>query len=182
MIIVFDAFCTTIKPSSRYRGYRHLTGDGVRRPFLTRNVPVDIFAQEMGKEHLLPLIRWELEQEIAEFQLFDDVREVLRNLRREGHKIGICSNLSFEYGAAVRSLLYQADEHIFSYEVGAAKPDPLIYREVCSRFGALPRQVLFVGDGRRADFSGPQAFGMRARLIDRAAGQTLAEVLHGLDI
>ncbi len=179
MIVVFDAFCTLVRPSGRLRAYRHLTEvSNGRLPFLTRNVEIDVFARELGKEHLLPLIRRELEEEIAGFQLFDDVAEVMRKLRGKGLKIGICSNLAFEYGPAIRALLDQADEHVFSFEVGAAKPDPQIYQEVCSRFGVQPRQILFIGDGRRADLAGPQAFGMQARLIDRNAGQTLVRVLR----
>jgi HAD superfamily hydrolase (TIGR01509 family) len=183
MIIVFDAFCTLVKPSGRKRAYRHLAGDSSDRlPFLTRNVPIDVFARELGKEHLLPMIRWELEKEIAAFELYDDVGEVLQKLRAKSLKVGVCSNLAFEYGPAVRALLNQADEHVFSFEVGAAKPDPLIYQEVCMRFGVAPRQIIFIGDGRRADLAGPQAFGMQARLIDRSVGQTLGEVLRGCDL
>mgnify|MGYP003404208757 CR=1 FL=1 len=39
------------------------------------------------------------------------------------------------------------------------------------------RKLLFIGDSKRADFEGPLAFGMCARLIDREAGENLEIVL-----
>lgn len=74
-------------------------------------------------------------------------------------------------------MLPTLDAHILSYEVGVAKPDPAIYAAVCDALGCRPRDVLFIGDSRRADFEGPQNYGMHARLIDRRGGQTLDDLL-----
>ena len=67
-----------------------------------------------------------------------------------------------------------------SYEVGAAKPDPAIYRAACDALGSRPRDVLFIGDSKRCDLHGPQAFGMQARWLDRKGGQTLPDCLEGI--
>ena len=72
------------------------------------------------------------------------------------------------------------DGYLLSYEVGAAKPNPVIYQAVCEALGSRPRDVLFIGDSKRCDVQGPQSFGMKARLLDRAGGETLIEALEGV--
>lgn len=177
--VVFDAFGTLITYAGhRINPYRHLFGAGAARlPFLTRNAGIEAFAEDLGLAHLIPVMRRELTQEIAALRLFDDVETTLRSLRAQGRKIAICSNLAAEYGPSVRRLLPVAEAYIFSYELGVKKPEPAIYEAVCTRVGCKPRDVLFIGDSKRADFEGPRSFGMQARLIDRKAGQTLAAVL-----
>lgn len=190
-IVVFDAFGTLISYAGRRTNpYRHLMGQigtrthrdasSVRRrpPFLTKNVPVDVFAEECGLASTTAMIRRELEVELSALQLFGDVAPTLQALRTSGIRIGICSNLAAEYGSAVRRLLPDMDAYVLSYEVGACKPDPAIYRAVCVALSCEPGEVLFVGDSRRSDVDGPRAYGMQARLINRKVGETLPDVLQ----
>lgn len=185
--IAFDAFGTLIQYGARrINPYLRLVGDtstnekGGRLPFLTRNVPVEVFAEELGVGHLTHVIRRELEDELASLQLYPEVELTLRRLRATGKRIAVCSNLAYEYGPAVRRLLPSLDAHVLSFEVGAAKPEPAIYEAVCSALGKRPRDVLFVGDSKRCDFDGPQAFGMQARWLDRRGGQSLVDALKGV--
>lgn len=180
--VVFDVFGTLISyPGQRINPYRHLYyGAEKRLPFLTRDVDVNTFAEELGLAHLIPVIRRELAEELSALRLFDDVEVTLRKLRARGMKIGVCSNLAAEYGHTVRTMLPGLDAFIFSYEVGAKKPDPKIYEEVCHQMGCRPREVLFIGDSKRADFEGPMAFGMHAQLLDRKGGQSLSDALKFL--
>ena len=183
--VCFDAFGTLIRyGGQRINPYRHLLNVGPDRqterlPFLTRNVGVDVFAEELGLLHLLPVIRQELDTEIAGLQLFPEVRLALRTIRAAGKGIAVCSNLAQEYGQVVRQLLPDLDGYILSYEAGVAKPDPAIYGAVCEVLGSHPRDVLFIGDSKRCDFHGPQAFGMQARWLDRRGDQTLMDALVG---
>lgn len=184
--IAFDAFGTLIGYGGRrINPYLRLVdaapGEKVARlPFLTRNVPVDVFADELGRAHLLPVIRHELAEEVAGFRLFDEVVVTLRKLRTAGRRIAVCSNLAYEYGAVVHLLLPDLDAYLFSYELGAPKPDPAIYAATCTALGCKPREVLFIGDSRRCDFEGPRAFGMSARWLDRRSGLTLLDALQGV--
>ncbi len=184
--VCFDAFGTLVRYNGqRVNPYRRLVTvepgeQAFRLPFLTRNVPVDVFAEELGLSHLVPVIRRELNTEIAGLQLFSEVELALRKLRAAGKRVAVCSNLAHEYGQIVRQLLPSLDCYVLSYEVGMAKPDPAIYAAVCESLGSRPRDVLFVGDSKRCDLHGPQAFGMQARWLDRHGGQTLMDVLKGV--
>lgn len=181
--VCFDVFGTLLGYNGRrINPYRRLVqaepGQKAQRlPFLTRDVGVDVFAEELGLSHLLPIIRHELAVELAGVQLFPEVAQVLRQLRAAGKRLAVCSNLAQEYGQVVRQLLPGLDAYVLSYEVGAAKPDPVIYSVVCETVGCRPRNVMFIGDSKRCDLRGPQAFGMQARWLDRSAGHTLLDAV-----
>ena len=145
-------------------------------PLLTRNVPIDVFLDELNMAHLALTLREELNLEVSSFQLFQGVDQTLPHLKELGLRVGLCSNLAYEYGSTVRKLLPGLDSYVFSYEVGVTKPNPLIYEKVCETLGVSPEDVLFVGDSKRCDFDGPKAFGMQALLLDKTSGQTLTEI------
>ena len=102
---------------------------------------------------------------------------MFKKLRSQGKKIAVCSNLAYEYGKAARELLPDVDATVFSYEVGASKPDPAIYADVCERLKVRPEQVFFIGDSPRCDECGPRQFGMRSALVKRWDGETLWDAL-----
>lgn len=84
-------------------------------------------------------------------------------LRAKGLHLAICSNLTSSYGLAVRRALPDPpDVEVFSYEVGAIKPEPEIYTHVLGQLSLDPDRVLFVGNTARADIEGPRAAGIRA--------------------
>ena len=129
------------------------------------------------------LAQWErdLRIELDTIKLYPDSLPVIEALRRQGFRIGLCSNLAAPYGGQIRALLPPSlNAYALSYEVGAVKPDPAIYAYLLDQLQCAAGDVIFVGDTPSADVDGPIAFGMSARLIDRKAGQTLTDVLHGL--
>ncbi len=107
----FDVFGTLIHYNGRrLNPYRRLIQvrheeQAERLPFLTRNAGVAVFAEELRLSHMLPVIRRELDEEIAGLQLFNEVELVLRTLRSAGQRLAVCSNLAAEYGPVVRQLL-----------------------------------------------------------------------------
>jgi HAD superfamily hydrolase (TIGR01509 family) len=184
--VCFDAFGTLIRNSGRrVNPYRRLVQPEQsllpeRLPFLTRNIGIAAFAEELNLGYLLPVLQRELDEEIAGLVPFPDVELMLRKLRASGKRVAVCSNLAAEYGESVRRLLPDLDAYVLSYEVGVAKPDPRIYEAVCSALGSRPGDVLFIGDSKRCDVDGPLSFGMQARWLDRNAGQTLLDSLVGV--
>ena len=65
------------------------------------------------------------------------------------------------------------DAYGFSYEIGAMKPDPIIYRSVCRDLGVQPGQqlggdrVVMVGDSIRCDRDGARAAGLAGFHLSR---------------
>lgn len=172
--VIFDAFGTLIRPVPRRVSAHSRLAAAVpperfpsRDEILTRNIIIEELAGQLGRPDLAPLLRRDIDTEVAQLKLFEDVADVLRRLRAEGKKIGVCSNLSADYGPAVRALLPNLDAYVFSYEVGARKPAPGIFEAACAALRCYPRDVLFIGDSERSDVEGPTRFGMTARRIDR---------------
>jgi len=134
---------------------------------LAVNIP-DQFLQEL--EH-------DLDEELRSIALYEDSLSTLEELKKLGIKLALCSNLAMPYGKIVSSLLPPLDAYAWSYKVGAIKPESQIYQYLIDQLECHAKDVLFIGDTPLADFSGPNEFGMSARLIDRKNGQKLADIL-----
>jgi HAD superfamily hydrolase (TIGR01549 family) len=186
--MVFDAFGTLLCFSGREtQPYRRIAqraeslGLG-RLPLLTRNVPLETWARELGMEDQLADIQLEINREIAAIRLFQEVPRVIQEMRDMNIKIAVCSNLAQAYGATLRALLPDFDAYILSYEVGLAKPDPAIFQAACEALECEPAEAVMVGDSMRSDVAGAQNAGLQARWLNRADGQTLHHALQGLEL
>lgn len=186
--VIFDAFGTTVQIGSPQQPYRQLLREGLRqgrRPqpgdahhLMTLNVGIEEAAEQMGinlKPSLLASIKASLDLELESITLFRDTLEAFEILREHGISLAICSNLAHPYGAKVKALLPGLDAYAFSYEVGATKPDPLIYQTACSDLGVHPghlfgekaSQIAMIGDSQRCDRDGPRAIGILGFYLDR---------------
>lgn len=112
-------------------------------------------------------------EELASLTLYEDALESITMLQQAGIKIGLCSNLAAPYGTAVRRLLPGLDSYGFSFEVGAVKPDPIIYQSVCRTLGIEPGnqlggdRVVMAGDSIRCDRDGARAAGIAGFYLNR---------------
>lgn len=110
--------------------------------------------------------------------LHPDSIPVLRGLRERAVKTAVVSNCSRSTRPVVDRLGLEdeADAVVLSFEVGAAKPDPAIYRAALDRLGIEPSmRVIFVDDQERY-CDGAAAIGLRAVLIDRDGDPTPADL------
>ena len=191
--IVFDAFGTLVEIGQRLSPYRNLMSwmrQHGRRAMpndaaVIMSSPLDLAGIADAFNMVPPpasLAQWErdLHIELDTIKLYPDSLPMIETLRRHGFRIGLCSNLAGPYGGQIRALLPNLNAYALSYEVGAVKPDPAIYAYLLDQLQCAAGDVIFVGDTPSADVDGPIAFGMSARLINRKAGQTLADVLYGL--
>jgi putative hydrolase of the HAD superfamily len=115
------------------------------------------------------LVDLELEELTRRVHLFDDAMPALAALRDRGVRTGLVSNCSHSTRPVVERLaLEQAfDAVILSFEVGAMKPDPAIYRAALGAVGgARPGRAVFVDDQPRY-CDGAAALGLETRLIVR---------------
>ncbi len=95
---------------------------------------------------------------------YDEVSDVLAELRRRGLIVAICSNWDWDIDRAVAGagLEGATDLVVTSAQAGARKPHPHIFGHTLERCGVGPSEALFVGDTMYADVEGPLAYGMAA--------------------
>ena len=152
----------------------------------TLSNPVDVaqLAMKFGVElpgQLLREINNDLQLELSTIQLYEDTMPTLQILKERGFKIALCSNLAMPYGEQLRKLLPDfLDAVVFSYEVGAIKPEHQIYKVIQAHFGCDFPEMLFIGDHPILDVETPISLGMKARLIERHKNQRLLDVMGDL--
>lgn len=98
---------------------------------------------------------------------YPDAADVLGALRDRGIGIGVVSNIGWDLRPVFREhgLDRYVDVYVLSFEHGVQKPDPRLFRAACAELGADPREVLMVGDDRRAD-GGAAALGCGVHFVD----------------
>ena len=103
------------------------------------------------------------------WQVFDDVRPVLRDLEADGVRMGVVSNWDSRLPAVLETLgLSRYFETIgVSHLEQVEKPDPDLFRRVLARLHTEPRQALHVGDDPELDREGARAAGADCLLVDR---------------
>ncbi|MFJ6619825.1 HAD family hydrolase [Kitasatospora sp. NPDC091335] len=98
---------------------------------------------------------------------YPDALPVLRELRRRGLPVAVVSNVGWDLRPIFRAhgLDELVDVYVLSCEVGAQKPDPVIFETACERLGLAPSDVLMVGDDRTCD-GGATALGCAFHPVD----------------
>lgn len=166
--VCFDAFGTLVEIADRRRPYaalaRAVRGTRLARRLLTEDIDPDDLCRMPGVTPALAArFMSDLAAETASVAMRPGMAAAWHDLRRQGVRIGVCSNLAAPYGPPLLACLPEPpDACVLSYAVGHAKPEPAIYGVVCDRLGLPPDRILFVGDTPSADVDGPRAYGMRA--------------------
>jgi putative hydrolase of the HAD superfamily len=102
------------------------------------------------------------------FELYEDVPPVLRELRRHGLLIGLLSNTGHgRLERLVTAYSLDVDAVLTSGTHGRTKPSPSIFAAVLDLLGVAAAEAVMVGDTLVDDVEGARAVGMRAFLIDR---------------
>jgi HAD superfamily hydrolase (TIGR01662 family) len=104
------------------------------------------------------------------FVLYDDVADVLRELRTRGLTIGLISNTArclakFQSHFALDGLF---NVTVSSAEHGYMKPHPSIFQSALQQSNASVEESMMVGDSLNHDVLGARQVGMRAVLVCRA--------------
>lgn len=193
-VIIFDAFGTLVKIGESRSPYRKLMqwlkANG-RKPsaqdakiIMSNSVDIAQLSRLFGAElpeQLLKEITNDLELELSTIELYEDTVPTLQILKESSFKIALCSNLAMPYGEQLRKLLPDFfDAVVFSYEVGAIKPEQQIYEVIQAYLGCEFSEILFIGDHPILDVETPISLGMSARLIERHKYQQLLDVVDDL--
>lgn len=120
---------------------------------------------------------------------YPDTADVLRGLAGQGVRTAVVSNIAFNVRPAFAAIDAErhVDEFVLSFEVGAVKPDPEIFRTALDRLGVPAAAALMVGDSEEAD-GGARALGCGFCLVDplptteRADGLRSGLRSHGFEL
>lgn len=106
--------------------------------------------------------------EAGVWKLYPDVVEVLEGLRPRSN-LAIISNFDGRLRMILEQLgVSQFFSHVFlSSELGADKPDPLIFRRALKFSRFAPNETLHVGDDPVRDWQGAEAVGLSVFRLDR---------------
>ena len=101
-----------------------------------------------------------------------DAVATLDALRREGIRVGLCSNAPYRARSLHEQLAFvglasHLDAVTFSSEVGWRKPSPRIFAAALAALGTDAAATVMVGDSEAQDIAGAHAAGMRAVLLCR---------------
>lgn len=197
--VIFDLFGTVVEIQNRQNPYRKLLRLGAQQGravsqgdvcwIMTHNVGLREAADSLGislSSRDLAELQDALELELQSIRVFDDAWPAIELLRASGMRIGVCSNLAGPYCRAVRRLLPGLDAYALSAECGAMKPDPVIYRSVCTMLGVEAgrlldpeqRRVFMVGDSRKCDEHGPRVCGIMGVHLDRSGTRRFSDLVE----
>jgi len=103
------------------------------------------------------------------FRAFPDALPLLRTLRERGVRVVAASNwdASLPEGLERTGLAPYLDGAVSSAVVGAAKPDPAVFRAALAHAGCEAGEAFHVGDSMQGDVEGARAAGIRVALLDR---------------
>jgi putative hydrolase of the HAD superfamily len=114
------------------------------------------------------------------WKAYTDVIEVLDKLKEKGYLLGVISN--GDYRQQVEKLQRIGVKEYFdcvitSSEVGAAKPDKIIFREACRHTNNPIENCYYVGDRLDTDALGSKLAGMRGIWLNRTDKQHHSEII-----
>ncbi|MEV6398198.1 HAD-IA family hydrolase [Streptomyces sp. NPDC051907] len=103
----------------------------------------------------------------AAWRPYPDAAEVLGALRERGVRVAVVSNIGWDLRPVFREhgLDPLVDAYALSYEHSVQKPDVRLFRAACEELELDPREVLMVGDDRRAD-GGAADLGCAVHFVD----------------
>ncbi|WP_018290320.1 HAD-IA family hydrolase [Verrucomicrobium sp. 3C] len=176
----------------RYRPQATVPSDGDDRFYwgeIIRESLAPVFGSGLGPERWEAMVEELYEQygRGAAWRLYPETRRVLADLRDLGLRLGVLSNWDRRARRVLADLgLIEFFSAIFlSAELGAAKPDPRLYRLVAERLGYPPGALLLVGDDPENDGTAPRACGYAIWVVRRPEGDLerlplrLAKAAHG---
>lgn len=87
------------------------------------------------------------------WSVYPDAVPVIEALAGDGYRVGVLSNIAFDIRPAFARWGIDDLVSVFalSYEIGAVKPEPEIFRYAVTELGVTPERTLMIGDSDIAD-------------------------------
>ncbi len=113
------------------------------------------------------------------FRPYPEAQDAIAHLRAAGLRLAVVSNWDVSLVEVLRrtGLAEHFDLVLTSAAVGAAKPDPKIFRRAAADLGLEPRELVHVGDSAELDVGGARAAGIEPILVVRGASESPAAAL-----
>lgn len=153
-------------------------------PTLIRRACLGLAAEQVGYEDF-PVdsafqVFYDARQQV---QPFDDVLPVLERLEKQYPLVAL-TNGNADVSRTPLGHLF--DFAITAGDIGAAKPDPAMFREACRRLELMPEEIVHVGDDPEHDVLGAATVGYRTVWLNRDArpwpgGAPADAEIHALD-
>ena len=146
----------------RARHDRRMRGEFPDYPSVIRDICAS--AEVTPEEGLIEeLLQERLEEKALAFRQLDGgVLDMLSALNESGYPVTVVSNTTHEEVSAWDSckLADLIEDPVFSFRVGAMKPEPAIYAEALRRVRCTASEAVFVGDGGSSELAGARRLGM----------------------
>jgi len=126
---------------------RDLSPEAHRREWTRLFSAADVLLPGMGRA------LYERETDPEKWIPYPDAEGCLERLKERGLSIAVVSDTGWDIRAvfARRGFDRFIDAWVLSYEHGAVKPAPALFRAACEALGVEPRQALMVGDNPATD-------------------------------
>lgn len=124
-------------------------------------------AESAVRRALFPTL-WETFAESRRWKPREDAAATLAALHSRGLRLAVLSNWDARLHRVIAGLGWTGwfTGGVFvSSELGAEKPDPLIFSRAATRLGCAPAEILHIGDSPRQDAEGALRAGWRAALV-----------------
>ncbi len=138
-----------------------------RDPVLHRKVYLEVLKQSGVPRADQAVALYERLIEPGQWTPYPDTEDALKTAAGKGLKVGVLSNIAFDIRPAFSQRGWDAYVDVFtlSFEVGAVKPEPEIFRSAIESLGVRAADTLMVGDSEEAD-GGARALGCEFALVD----------------
>jgi HAD superfamily hydrolase (TIGR01509 family) len=133
-------------PEAMSRG-RDLSPDAHRREWVRLWAPADDMVSGLAERI------YATERDPATWELYPDVVPVLDELGRRGVPLGVVSDTGWDYSEVLarHGIKDRFASIVMSFEHGASKPAPALFRSACAELGVEPADTLMVGDNAWPD-------------------------------
>lgn len=140
------------------------------------------FGIEPSKDKCIKAIDLRIYYERQHITPRSSAEDTLRELRKQGYKIGLISDCSSELPSLWKQTIFEPlfDVAIFSCLVGMKKPNPEIFLLACRELGVNCEDCIYVGDGGSRELSGAAYVGMHPFLLHDTYEQNNSDV-HRVD-
>jgi HAD superfamily hydrolase (TIGR01509 family) len=162
-----------VKPLAFLDAWKKTAGDAsvgrIRHPFERAEKSLESLGVK-DRSAIVQVAKLDVEtiQECVHY--YDGAEAALEELKQRKFSLGLISNATSTTAFAVSTLKLR--EHlellVFSYEVGAVKPDPAIFQAALHRASCPPGEALFIGDGANRELDAAAALGFGVLCMDHA--------------